>query len=156
MITHVESAEIIVRKPFEPFEVNTAPFGQAFEDEVRLKRDENGNCVYVKVGERNVSEFVNSYRNGCSLQAILERIQFMPVQDKVNYLQQDTSGVSADMSAMPTDGTEAFIMVKKLSAAHPQIFERVANGEKLDAVLGDIFKPKEEKKKVEVKENGET
>lgn len=129
-----------VRRPYDPIVCDPHPHGEDVEGEYRLSRDEKGNCVYTKVGERDISEYIGSFKNGCALSSILDRISLMPVNDKVRYLQQGTDGVGADLSNMPTDGTEAFIMVKKLGRQYPQIFERVANGESLDTVLNDIFK----------------
>lgn len=131
-----------IRKPYDPVVIDPTPAGDVVEAEFRLVRDEKGNCIYKKVGERNIDEYIGSFKNGCALSSILERINLMPVHDKVSYLQQTDGGFSADLSTMPTDGTEAFIMVKKLGAQYPQIFERVAKGESLDAVLSDIFKAK--------------
>lgn len=131
-----------VRKPYDPVVCDPKPAGDIIEPVYRLRRDENGNCIYVKVGEKNIDEYIASFKNGCALSSILDRINLMPVNDKIRYLQQTDAGFSADMSNMPTDGTEAFIMVQKLGRQYPQIFERVAKGETLDTVLSDIFKPK--------------
>lgn len=129
------------RRPYDPVVCDPHPYGDEVEAEFRLSRDEKGNCIYKKVGEKNVQEYIGSFANGCALSAILDRISLMPVNDKIRYLQQETEGVGADLSSMPTDGTEAFIMVKKLGRQYPQIFERVAKGESFDTVLNDIFKP---------------
>lgn len=130
------------RRPYDPVVCDPHPHGDEVESEYRLSRDEKGNCIYKKVGEKNIQEYIGSFANGCALSAILDRISLMPVSDKVRYLQQESDGVGADLSHMPTDGTEAFIMVQKLGRQYPQIFERVAKGESLDTVLSDVFKPK--------------
>lgn len=130
------------RRPYDPVVCDPHPHGEAVEGEYRLSRDAKGNCIYTKVGDRDISEYIGSFKNGCALSAILDRISLMPVNDKIRYLQQETDGVGADLSNMPTDGTEAFIMVKKLGCQYPQIFERVAKGESFDTVLSDVFKPK--------------
>lgn len=144
MLLANEKARGVIRAPYDPVVVDPAPFGESVEGEFRLVRDEKGNCIYKKVGEKNVSDYIGSFANGCALSSILDRIQLMPTSDKIRYLQQDNSGVGADLSSMPKDGTEAFIMVQKLGRQYPQIFERVAKGESLDAVLADVFKPKAE------------
>lgn len=142
MVTLNVTVVSTIRRPYDPVVCDPQPRGDVVEGEYRLSRDEKGNCIYKKVGERNVSDYIGSFKNGCSLASILDRIALMPVNDKFNYLQQDTSGVSADLSSMPTDGTEAFILVQKLGRQYPQIFERVAKGEALESVLSDVFKPK--------------
>ena len=140
MLTVDVDRTIKVRKPYDPVVCDPHPHGDEIESEYRLSRDANGNCNYTKVGERDVSEYIGSFKNGCALSSILDRISLMPVNDKIRYLQQVENGVGADLSSMPKDGTEAFILVKKLGAKYPNIFERVAKGESLDAVLNDIFK----------------
>lgn len=138
-----KNSSFAIRKPYDPVVVDPAPVGAEVEGEFRLSRDAKGNCIYTQVGERNVSEYIGSFKNGCALSSILDRIALMPAADKIRYLQQ-TDGVGANLADMPKDGTEAFIMVQKLGRQYPQIFERVAKGESLDAVLNDIFKPKAE------------
>ena len=141
MLSVNENVVFSVRRPYDPVVCDPHPHGDVVEDEFRLSRDEKGNCIYTKVGDRDISEYIGSFKNGCALSAILDRISLMPVNDKIRYLQQETDGVGADLSSMPKDGTEAFIMVKTLGRQYPQIFERVAKGESLDTVLNDIFKP---------------
>lgn len=142
MLTLNKTKVTTFRGPYDPVVCDPHPHGEAVEGEYRLSRDAKGNCVYTKVGDRDISEYIGSFQHGCALSSILERINLMPVHDKIQYLQQTENGFGADLSNMPTDGTEAFIMVQKLGRQYPQIFERVANGESLDAVLTDIFKPK--------------
>lgn len=117
---------------YDPATIDHSPF---IEDEYRLKRDENMNCIYVKVGEKNVNEFINSFANGCSLKAILDRCQLMPIHDKVRYLQQTDNGVSADLTSLPKDATEAFIMLRDLKDKHPDVIERFAKGESFDSIV---------------------
>lgn len=133
------STTIVIRCAHDRFPMPTAPVGAVKETQYRLKRDENDNAVYVAVGELDVCEFINSFKNGCSLASLLERTQFMPVREKVGYLQQTEDGFSADMSAMPKDGTEAFIAVSELCGKYPKLVERVKNGESFDTVIKDIF-----------------
>lgn len=136
----VRSVEtIVVRTALDPVVVDPQPVGQDVEDVFRLTRDEKGNRIYTKVGEKNVREYIESFKNGCALSAILSRISLMPTRDKVSYLQQN-EGVSADMSAMPTDGTAAFIQLQKYANEYPQVFERIAKGEDISTILADVFK----------------
>lgn len=119
-------------KIIDPDTIVRAP---VIEDEIRLKRDENMNCIYSKVGEKNVNEYINSFANGCSLKAILDRCQLMPIHDKVRYLQQTESGVSADLTNLPKDATEAFIMLRDLKEKHPDVLDRFAKGESFDSII---------------------
>lgn len=140
-------AQVSERKVVMPYErrvMPTAPHGSEVTDVYRLKRDDHMNSIYTKVGEENTQEYINSFATGCSLKAILDRIQLMPVHDKVRYLQQSEDGQSADMTAMPTDGTEAQIMLMKLKREHPEIVERMNAGETFDKVITDLFGKKDE------------
>lgn len=114
---------------------DTVVHAPVIEDEIRLKRDENMNCIYMKVGEKNVNEYINSFANGCSLKSILDRCQLMPIHDKVRYLQQTDTGVSADLTNLPKDATEAFIMLRDLKEKHPDVLERFAKGESFDSIV---------------------
>lgn len=138
-MTLVRVAVTTVRKPYDPTVVEGVAFGSDVEDDIRLSRDEKGNCIYRKVGEVNVSEYVESFKNGCSLAAILDRIKFLPLRDKVAYLQQTENGVSADISHMPTDGSDAFLMLQNYSKEYPEVFERISKGEDFTKVLTSVF-----------------
>lgn len=135
--------ERIVRDHFSPVDVESAihPHGDDIEKQYRLKRDENMNAIYVEVpgGDVDLNEYINSFKNGCSLKAILDRCSLMPAREKIAYLQQTEQGYSADMSAMPKDGTEAQIMLAKLKAEHPDIVERIKKGETFDKILADMI-----------------
>lgn len=138
------SSEHVVILPYERRVFEGKKPGVVVEDVYRLKRDENMNSIYVKVGEENITEYINSFANGCSLKAILDRIQLMPVHDKIRYLNQTEEGLSADMTAMPTDGTEAQIMLMKLKREHPEIVQRMNAGETFEKVITDLFGKKDE------------
>ena len=128
----VSRARVCEVNIIDPNSVIHAP---VIEDEIRLKRDENGNCIYIKVGEKNVNEYINSFVNGCSLKSILDRCQLMPIHDKVRYLQQNDSGVSADLTNLPKDATEAFIMLRDLKEKHPDVLDRFSKGESFDSIV---------------------
>ena len=134
--------DLKVRNPLEREPIKGAPHGDEVLKRYRLKRDEHENSIYVEAGEENIQEYVNSFANGCSLNVMLDRIRLMPVHDKISYLQQTEQGVSADITNLPTDGTEAQIMLMKLKQEHPEIVERMRNGETFDKVLSDLM-PKE-------------
>lgn len=121
-----------------------APVGDLVEKEYRKITDSNFNAEYVEVGERNISEYINSFKNGCSLKAILDRCNLMPVHDKVRYLQQSPDGFSADMSQMPKDGTEARIMIQRLKAVCPDFAQRMRAGESFEKILLDYLPKSEE------------
>lgn len=137
------SGEHVIRDHFSPVDVESAihPHGDDIEKQFRLKRDEHLNAIYEEVpgGDVDINQYINSFKNGCSLKAILDRCSLMPAREKIAYLQQTDQGYSADMSAMPKDGTEAQIMLAKLKAEHPEIVERIKNGESFDKILADMI-----------------
>lgn len=110
---------------------------------IRKRYDKNGNPYFEKIGEINVQEDINSYRNGCSLSAILERCKFMPLADKIQYLVQRPDVTGGDMVDLPKDLTEAFILIKKSKENNPEVFKRVVNGESLETVFKDLFNTKD-------------
>lgn len=63
----------------------------------------------------------------------------MPTEHKIRYLQQTSDGVSADLSGLPKDGTEAFIMLSKLNREHPEIMQRFSAGESFDSIIKDLI-----------------
>lgn len=125
------------RRLYDPVEVMPSPVGEAIEKEYRLTRDSHGNCFYVEVGEKNVSDYIQSFSNGCSLKAILDRCQLLPVRDKIAYLQQTDNGFSADLTHIPKDGTEAYILISKLKNVCPDFASRLRNGESFEKILSD-------------------
>ena len=127
---------VLVRKKYDLLTVVPHPHGDDEEEQFRLKRDENYNSIYQKLPDRkNVREYVNPFRTGCSLKAILDRCQLMPIHDKLNYVNQTPDGFSADLSAMPKDGVEAQMLLMNLKTAHPDIVQRLSQGESFDAIL---------------------
>lgn len=120
----------------------------SIEDDVRLTYDTKGNCIYTKVGDFNVSDYVNSFKDGCSLSTILQRINLLPVNEKVGYLKQVDS-VDGDFTNIPSDLTDFMLKYQDLYIQFPDLFNRCANGETIDDVLKDYFKPN-----MEVNDNG--
>lgn len=129
------------RRMYDPVKAVPSPVGEVIEKEYRLIRDSSGNCSYVEVGEKNVSDYIQSFSSGCSLKAILDRCQLMPVRDKIAYLQQTESGLSADLTHMPKDGTEAYILISKLKNVCPDFATRLRNGESFEKILSDYVQP---------------
>lgn len=101
--------------------------------------DKNLNSVFEEVGEEDINQYINSFKNGASLVSILQRINLMPTKDKIAYLKQQDN-VYADLSSVPTDLTEAFNLCNSLNAQYPEIFKRISSGESFDAVVSDVFK----------------
>lgn len=124
--------------------------GQIEEDIYRLSRDEHNNCIYKCAGKQNVNEYVNSFKNSCSLQAILNRIQFMPVNEKIQYLNQTDPGAGADLSIFPSDPNELYLLMKKYEKVLPAISSELNAGKSLDSIIKSIFTKKE------VSDNGST
>lgn len=127
-----------VSKPFDPVEVVGHSHGRDLQDDIRLERDRKGNCLYEKVGEFNISEYVQSFKTGCALSAILDRISFLPTREKVNYLQQE-EGFSADLTNFPTNGSDAWLLMRDISKRYPDVVDRVRGGESLDTILREKF-----------------
>lgn len=130
--------------------VPSAPKCCPSESVYRKKYDQNGNAYYVELDKpMQVNEYIESFKNGCSLISLLQRCELMPVHDKVSYLQQRESGVSADISNMPTDGTSAFIMLQQFKKDYPDIYQRVNKGESLDSILASFAKKPSDTKPAE-------
>lgn len=127
------------KKPYDLVICPKAPHGCDVEVQYRLRRDENGNSVYTQVGETNIREYVGSFEIGASLASMLDRCSLMPTRDKIAYLQQNSEGLSVDMTAMPTDGTAAQIMYKQILNTHPDIGRRILAGESFDKLLAELF-----------------
>lgn len=129
----------VVRKPYDPVETVPSEVGEVVEKEFRLVRDSNGNCSYIEVGERNISDYIASFANGCSLKSILDRCSLMPARDKIAYMNQREDGLGADLSAMPKDGTEAQIMIRKVKNLCPDYAERLRNGESFESLINQLL-----------------
>lgn len=128
----------IVSKPFDSVVVVAHTHGCDLQDDIRLERDRKGNCLYKKVGEFNISEYVQSFKTGCALSAILDRITFLPTKEKVGYLQQQ-EGFSANLTNFPTDASEAWLMMRDVFQRYPEVVKRVHAGESLDTILREKF-----------------
>lgn len=85
-----------------------------------LKRDENGNCIYKLRDEMNIQEDIDSYRDGCSLEQQLFRLNLMPVDQVVSSL-CNVSTVGADVSNIPTDLMEYLAMFDDLKSKIPDL-----------------------------------
>lgn len=145
----------VVRRPYDPVIVLPAPVGDLVEGEYRKEIDSHFNAVYKLFGEKNVQEYINSFKNGCSLKSILDRCSLMPVHDKVRYLNQTEDGFSADMSNMPKDGTEAQIMIQRVKSVCPDFAQRMRNGESFEKILIDYLPKQEIAPVVEKKDESE-
>lgn len=145
---------IEICKPYERRIIPTAILGNVVESRYRVRRDENENAIYTKVEEYDIREYIESFKVGASLQSMLERCNLLPVSEKIRMLQQQDDGFSADLSNLPCDGTEAFIMLRDLKAKYPDVVSRIAAGETFDAVIKSIFSPDTKSNESEVIENG--
>lgn len=65
----------------------------------------------------------------------------MPTTEKIKALQMRSDGMEGDSRAIPKDGTDAFLLLKKYEDVLPGISERLKNGESLDAILKSIYSP---------------
>lgn len=148
---------MIIHKQFDPVRVFAHPISECEEHDFRLTRDNNCNCHYTDIGSRNIDEYVESFKNGCSLQSLLARCNLMPAKDKISYLQQNAGGVGADLTKLPKDLTEAFIQYGNIARENPELLKRLSAGESMDSIIKSILAADsaEQDLKQEVTNNGE-
>lgn len=148
--------KITFRKAFDPVKpLHDFSPSSMIEDDIRLKRDENGNCVYVKVGEKDMQSYINSFAAGCSLIAMLEKCSFMPISEKIRYFSQKPDSVSFDTTILPKDGIEAFNVYKRYEHIVPDFTKRMRSGESFKSIMKsyqDSVKKQKAPKPVEEKE----
>lgn len=130
---------MIIRKQFDPIRLYAHPTSEVEEHDFRLTRDNNFNCHYTDVGSRNIDEYVESFKNGCSLESLLARCNLMPAKDKISYLQRTAGGVGADFIHMPKDLTEAFIQYGNIARENPELIKRLNAGESMDSIIKSIL-----------------
>lgn len=155
MIT-LNNSTVTIRNHFSPVTLRPNVIHEV-EDDVRVCLDEKGNCIYTKVGEKNVFEYVNSFKNGATLQSMLDRIALLPVHDKIQYLQQCSKGITGDVSCLPKDGTEAFIALNHAKRLLPNFNDLLKNGASFDDLvkaITDTYAPKKSMKE-EVSTDGQ-
>lgn len=129
----------------------TVVFSDGTEPVYRKRYDINGNAVYVKQPDSlNVQEFINSFRNGCSLKSVLDRCSLMPVADKIAYLQQNNQSIGCDMTSFPKDGTEALILLNDMARKYPGFYAKVKECNSFNSAFEAYFKTNES----EVNNNG--
>lgn len=142
----------MIRKSFDRVTVHAQPLGSVTEKKYRLKRDLHGNCIYEEKGEVNIKDYVNSFKNGCSLANLLERVALMPAREKLIALTQ-TDTVFADVSDMPKSFVEAYTKAQELKASNPEIFARMEAGESINDIIKDFtYKAFDEQKNVVTEE----
>lgn len=142
----------MIRKSFDRIVVASQPIGSGIEKKYRLKRDAHGNCIYEEKGELNVKEYVNSFKNGCSLANLLERVALMPTREKLMALSQ-TETVYADVSDMPKSFVEAYTRAQELKASNPEIFARIQSGENINDIINDYTAKALQEQKIAAKED---
>lgn len=130
---------ICVRSSLSVIEIPSKIIEDIESPDLRRKRDIDGNCLYEEVGKIDRQQYIDSFEKGCSLRDLLSRCQLLPTEQKIRYLNQKEDGVSADLSAFPKDGTEAFINLKKAAFENPEVFKRLSAGESFETVIKDIF-----------------
>lgn len=128
----------MIRKCFDPVVVTPHPASKVVEEKYILKRDVNGTVTYKKTTEVDINQYINSFRNGCELSSILTRCALMPIRDKISYLNQVNSGYEADLSAIPTDLTDAIVRSNELKQSNPEIFNRLNSGESITDIITSL------------------
>ena len=121
--------------PFDRVVIKPHNVGNSIEEKYHLERDRNGNSIYIKYDELDVRSFIQSFTAGCSLRDLLERCSLMPSYETLRHVNQVDDGISMDLSVLPKDATEAFIMLKKVSKDFPDVLDRVSKGETLESVF---------------------
>lgn len=87
------------RETAEKEKINTRPNYNDIIEDYDFIRDEKGILKVQKVGEHSNKEYVNSFKEECSLQNQLEKIK---LTGNISFLQQK-QGIYADISEYPTD-----------------------------------------------------
>lgn len=128
----------MIRKFLDPVVVTPHPVSKVVEEKYILKRDVNGTVTYKKTTDVDINQYVNSFRNGCELSSILTRCALMPIRDKIAYLNQVNSGYEADLSAIPTDLTDAIVRANELKQSNPEIFNRLNAGESITDIINSL------------------
>lgn len=116
-----------------------------------LKRDENGNCIYKLRDEVNIQEDIDSYRDVCSLEQQLFRLNLLPADQVVSSL-CNVSTVGADVSNIPTDLMDYLAMLDDLKTKIPDFETKLRT-----MTFNDIVKtliPSEKNIESEVTEDG--
>ena len=132
----------MLRKYFDKVSVTSHPKSIDDADQFQVSFDEKGNAHYKKVKSYKISAYVSSFEKGCSLVNMLQRCSLMPIHSKVELLNQVPT-VNADMTLMPKDLTEAFMMADSLKRDNPDIVKRLNSGESIDSVLKSLIPNKE-------------
>lgn len=154
MFTNVKISHKVV-KPFERVAVRPHVVGSDVKEDIRLIRDINGNCTYTKVAESSISDYVQSFKDGASLEHVLERIKYMPASEKIAYLSQLSNGFSCDNVSLPKNGTEAFLMLKRLNDICPDVGSQLRSGASVEDIMKGLkakYNPDPVKKTDDVKE----
>lgn len=132
----------MLRKYFDKVSVTSHPKSIDDVDQFQVSFDEKGNASYKKVKSYKISAYVSSFEKGCSLVNMLQRCSLMPIHSKIELLNQVPT-VNADMTLMPKDLTEAFMMADSLKRDNPEIVKRLNSGESIDFVLKSLIPNKE-------------
>lgn len=145
----------MIRKSFDPVVVAPHPIGSDEIIKYKKERDKNGNAVYIERKERiKINNYVNSFRNGCSLANLLERCAFLPNKEKIIALDQVKS-IYADVYDFPTNFADAYSQAMTLKRENPEIFKRVEAGEDLKDIIKDLNESVVKALKIDSKANEE-
>lgn len=148
------------RNNFEFREVDkkfTSCPGQQVEEVYDWVKDENGVLQYIKVGERNIFEYIQASKDLCDIQSIVER-----VANGESNLLNITRGEYVDISNIPTNYNDLVaqsdILSQKFDTLSDEVKAVFGNDYKqfVDSVLNntlDTLLNKQEKKEEEIKEN---
>lgn len=130
------------------------------EDVVRVKFHPDGRSYFYEVEcTKDIKAYINSFKNGASLESMLERISLLPVNERIKYLNQHSGGLTGDITFLPKDGTEAYLCMKRAKSLLPDFDDLVKNHSfnELIQIINDRHMPKNQTADVkpeEVTNNG--
>lgn len=123
--------------PYTPHKRIIKDAGETHKKLYSLQRDEHNNCIYKERGEVDIQAEVQSYREQCSLEAQLLRMQFAPVDTIVRSLHQ-LEPVSADLSEFPSDLMEYQLMLQRLRKDIPD-FDNLVKTKSVEEIIKSLI-----------------
>lgn len=134
------------------FDLKSLPVGDLQKVFYSKIVDDKGNAIYTERRRVNISEEIQSYKDGCMLSTLLSRLSMASADQIVSACNQNQT-ISADLSNMPKDLVSAFVMFKDLESRYPGICSKLSSGSSIED-LKSFFIPSEKIEKSEVTVDG--
>lgn len=131
--------DFIIRRPYDDIPLIKSDPGPKEKIFYSLTRDDHNNCYYKERSRVNIQDEVQSFREMCSLEAQLLRMQFAPIETVVQSL-NSVNSVEGDFSSIPSDLVELNMLLQRCRFAIPN-FDDVIKNKSFDQVINDIIKP---------------